>query len=127
MYAEACFKLNNNTADSEAIAAMNRVRSRSRDGSPESLITMPDYDANMTFRDILDERKRELGFELIRWFDLSRTGQLIDVLNDPATYMSGGQQIRPKLTDERVYLYPIPQGQMDTSSNKEGFFQNPGY
>ena len=33
----------------------------------------------------------------------------------------------PAKIDEHDYLWPIPQQQIDRSTNKEGFFQNPEY
>ena len=31
------------------------------------------------------------------------------------------------LINEDKYLFPLPQAQVDRSTNKDGFFQNPGY
>jgi hypothetical protein len=111
MYAEACYKVNSNTADAETVRCMNLIRDRAR---------------GTTLHNILNERKLELCFESIRWFDLARTGKLIEIFNNPAT-SSTGQQQRPLLTDEKCYLLPIPQNQIDVSTDKTGFFQNCGY
>src|SRR5690554_4715062 len=76
--------------------------------SPETL--------NMDF--ILDERARELLGELTRWFDLVRTGKLIERVKkfNPVAAV----EIQPFHV-----LRPIPQDQIDRTSVE--FSQNPGY
>lgn len=67
---------------------------------------------------ILDERGRELIGEQFRWFDLVRTGKLLERvrLHNP----EGAEHIAPKHV-----LRPVPQDQIDRSSNP--FPQNKGY
>jgi starch-binding outer membrane protein, SusD/RagB family len=67
---------------------------------------------------ILDERARELLGELMRWFDLVRTGKLIErvKLHNPGA----AANIEP-----HHVLRPIPQNQIDRTSTE--FPQNPGY
>lgn len=66
---------------------------------------------------ILDERGRELYGEMQRWFDLKRTGTLLDRV----------KRYNPEATGLKDYhlLRPIPQSEIDRSSNKVP--QNPGY
>jgi len=75
---------------------------------------------------ILDERARELCGEQQRWFDLKRTGTLVErvrLYNGAAA---------PNIQSFHL-LRPIPQPQMDAVTNKtagpdpEGFWQNTGY
>jgi starch-binding outer membrane protein, SusD/RagB family len=88
---------------------------------------LPGHTANMqitpgqvTLDFILDERAREFAGEQTRWFDLKRTGKLVErvkALNpDAAPYIQAFHVVRP-----------IPQAQIDAVSNKDEFKQNDGY
>jgi len=69
---------------------------------------------------ILDERARELMGEYTRWFDLKRTGKLIErtTLMNPWTAAVGQME-------EKHYLRPIPLSEIDRSL--PSIAQNPGY
>ena len=75
---------------------------------------------------ILDERARELCGEQQRWFDLKRTGKLVERLT--AYNGTAGLNIKAFHT-----LRPIPTPQIDAVTNlttgpdPEGFWQNEGY
>lgn len=88
---------------------------------------------------ILDERTRELAGEHMRWFDLKRTGKLLErVSADPAVgtgapalynrqYNGGAPaagQLAP-MPQEYHLLRPIPQGSIDAVVGD--YPQNPGY
>ena len=62
---------------------------------------------------ILNERRLELAFEGQRWFDLVRTGKLIEVMR------SDGYNVSKK-----NLLFPLPQSEIDRDPN---LTQNPGY
>ncbi|MGV3541231.1 MAG: RagB/SusD family nutrient uptake outer membrane protein [Rufibacter sp.] len=116
IYAEAQNELNGPTA--EAYKAVNMVRRRAFKENIESATAQPhDLPTGLTkdqFRDaILQERAWEFDFEWKRWFDLVRTKKLIEVMKPS----------RP-LIEEKHYLYPIPQAQIDVNPN---MVQNPGY
>lgn len=68
---------------------------------------------------ILDEKGREFCGEFIRWFDLKRTGKLVERtrLHNPDA---------ASIQDFHV-LRPIPQAEIDAITNKTEFTQNPGY
>jgi hypothetical protein len=97
---------------------LNIVRKRAALPGKTTNMTVAASDVTLNF--ILDERARELGGEQLRWFDLKRTGTLIDrvkALNpDAAVNIQSYHTLRP-----------IPQSQLDAVTNKTKFKQNPGY
>ncbi len=70
---------------------------------------------------ILDERGRELVGEQLRWFDLVRTGKLLERVK-AHNHPLASQNIEPK-----HMLRPLPQDQIDRVSNPGDFPQNTGY
>jgi len=113
--AEAAFKNNDKVA---AAGYLNTIRTRA--ALPGRVAQMQITDADVTLDFILDERARELGGEQLRWFDLKRTGKLIDRVK--AMNPDAALNIQPFHV-----LRPIPQSQLDAVTNKSVFKQNPGY
>lgn len=76
--------------------------------------------ANINIDMILDERARELMGEYMRWYDLKRTGKLIDRTKawNPWTNFKG------EISDKHL-VRPIPQHEIDRSS--PSISQNKGY
>jgi hypothetical protein len=119
--AEAYMKKGDNAT---AVAYMNTLRVRAakagandeETNSHKEAMKITAGDMNIDF--ILDERGRELVGEQLQWFDLKRTNKLLERvrLHNP----QGGPNI-----EEKHKLRPIPQDQIDRSSNN--FPQNPGY
>ncbi|HEU4554697.1 MAG TPA: RagB/SusD family nutrient uptake outer membrane protein [Chitinophaga sp.] len=109
-----------------AVTLLNTLRMRAaRVGStPEETAAhqeaMKVTEAQLTPDFLLDERDREMVGEQTRWFDLKRTGKLLErvKLHNP----DAGNNIQPK-----HLLRPIPQDQIDRVSNPGDFPQNPGY
>lgn len=90
----------------EGLTAINLVRTRA--GLPNLTAATPNFtDA------VIKERRYELAFEDDRWFDLKRTGKLI---NNPALLAKG---IKPF-----NILLPIPQAERDANP---ALVQNMGY
>jgi len=111
--AEAYFKVGNNVKAAEMI---NAIRTRAAWPGKEAAmqITSADVDLNL----ILEERALELDGEMQRWFDLTRTGTLVERVK--AYNAEGAANIK----DYHV-LRPIPQDQIDRTEG--GYEQNDGY
>ncbi|WP_426060903.1 RagB/SusD family nutrient uptake outer membrane protein [Hymenobacter sp. B1770] len=134
--AEANMYLGNTAA---AVGFINTIRQRA--GAPGRKNEMNITAAQLNIDFILDERSRELGGEGMRWFDLVRTGKLIERVQAhvPAfvaskTSPTGGtdnygsnaaRNIVAGRTPEQFYLRPIPQQEIDRTGGK--ITQNPGY
>jgi hypothetical protein len=113
--AEAELKINK--PDSAAYY-LNVIRTRAAIPGHEN--DMKITGAQVTLDFILDERARELAGEQLRWFDLKRTGKLVDRIL--AMNPDAAQFIKPTHS-----IRPIPQDQLDAVSNKDEFRQNEGY
>ena len=113
--AEAYFKAGDNAT---ALARLNAVRTRSS-ATPATALTI-DY--------ILDERAREMLGEYNRWFDLKRTGKLVEraSLYHYKIRANGGAASFVGTGGALKILRPIPQDAIDLNQNKN-FPQNPGY
>jgi starch-binding outer membrane protein, SusD/RagB family len=111
MYAEAKLKAGQN--DASALQALNDVRARFGG------VLAPK--ATLDMNAIMYERKAELGFEGLRFFDIRRWKigtQAMTGLIDP---------IAAKYTfdETKFYLWPIPQAEINIMGT--AFGQNPGY
>ncbi|MEJ6980610.1 RagB/SusD family nutrient uptake outer membrane protein [Pedobacter sp. P351] len=113
--AEASMKLNNNAAAADFVNAL-----RQRAALPGKYQDFKVAAGDITLDFILDERARELAGEQLRWFDLKRTGKLVERLNkynpEAAATVKSYHNLRP-----------IPQVEIDVIQNKSEFTQNPGY
>ena len=106
MYAEA---LNENGKHQQAIPFLNQVRTRAGlEGYPNTMSQTETRDA------IVLERRLELSFEGVRWFDLVRTGKAYEVMKDKG--------MAPYMT-----VFPIPLSQVQIINDPTIFPQNPGY
>ncbi|MCZ4245502.1 RagB/SusD family nutrient uptake outer membrane protein [Pedobacter punctiformis] len=107
----------------EAIAIINQIRARARKsvsatGTVPSAGTLPDRAASTDKATIkawlISERRVELGFESQRMQDLKRWKLAKSVMTS-----------KGKNFQDKHYLYPIPQGEVDASAGT--LKQNPGY
>jgi tetratricopeptide (TPR) repeat protein len=105
MLAEA---LNENGKTTEALTYLNQVRARA------GLTGYSNLTKDATRANIYLERRLELSFEGVRWFDLVRTGQAY------ATLQKDG--MLPYMT-----VFPIPLSQIQLINNPTIFPQNEGY
>jgi hypothetical protein len=102
----------------EALEYINTVRRRAALPGRETEMEVTADQLNIDF--ILDERARELAGEQMRWFDLKRTGKLVERVREH------NPDAAPYIQDYHV-LRPIPQADIDAVTNKDEFKQNPGY
>jgi hypothetical protein len=111
--AEARFKLGNSTGAAEDI---NVIRTRAAFPGKEANMQITPGDVTLNF--ILDERARELDAEQCRWYDLTRTGTLVDRVKLYNPQAAAG------VSAYHVHR-PIPQTQIDRTLG--GYEQNCGY
>ncbi|HMQ06027.1 MAG TPA: RagB/SusD family nutrient uptake outer membrane protein [Saprospiraceae bacterium] len=116
--AEAAFRLGNSGLAAEYI---NVIRRRAAFPGMQSQMEITPAQVSIDF--ILDERSREHAGEQMRWFDLVRTGRLIDRVRQHNPDAVGIQSFH--------VLRPIPQGfidlAVDPTQANERYPQNPGY
>ena len=74
---------------------------------------------------ILKERRVEFCFEVQRYFDLLRTGTLVNQIQVKQGVIINATRIsKHPITNKDIYLLPIPQNERDNNSKMT---QNPGY
>jgi hypothetical protein len=100
----------------EAVPFVNAVRRRA--AKPGFATAMDVTAADLTLDFVLDERSRELAGESMRWFDLVRTGKLVERVQK--YNREGAAGVQPFHT-----LRPIPITQIERTTTP--FPQNPGY
>lgn len=103
----------------QAVTYINKLRRRAAYPGSEAQMDITPAQISLDF--ILDERGRELLGEQFRWFDLVRTGKLVERVR------KYNAQAAPYIQDYHV-LRPIPQSQIDlTEGGAAAFPQNMGY
>ncbi|MEX2369889.1 MAG: RagB/SusD family nutrient uptake outer membrane protein, partial [Bacteroidales bacterium] len=108
MAAEA---LNENNNPNDALIYLNQVRERARGDNNTILPDITETDKTLLRELIWRERRHELAFETIRFFDLQRQGRMAEVLG-PQGFVEGKHEIMP-----------IPQTEIDLSEGN--MQQNP--
>jgi starch-binding outer membrane protein, SusD/RagB family len=100
----------------DAVSYINKVRERAAypTGDPAAMDISA---ADLSIDFILDERSRELCGELMRWFDLVRTGKLIERVK------SFNPEAAPNIQPKHI-LRPIPQAQLDATVTGEPYNNN---
>lgn len=111
--AEARLSQGNTTGAAEDI---NVIRTRAAVPGQEAAIQITPAEVTLDF--LLDERARELVGEGHRWWDLARTGTLVERTR---LHNTGAA---PNIQDYHI-VRPIPQNQIDRTLG--GYAQNPGY
>jgi hypothetical protein len=115
MYAEASNEVAfDDSPTSPALQALNQVRTRSYTAGAYSNADFSDQDA---FRDaVFLERRLEFPMEMQRYFDLIRSGKMIEAIS------------RIGITiDSHDLLFPVPNSEVTLRNDPAKFPQNPGY
>ena len=99
----------------EGIELVNKIRRRAGISELPASIT-----ADRFAECVMDERRRELAGEGIRWHDIVRTGHFIDYITKAYTTESETAQSILSNIKYGMYLYPIPEEQMLV---REGLYQ----
>lgn len=110
MAAEA---LNENDKPGLALVHLNDVRERARGGDETILPDIEETDKDLLREIIWKERRAELAFENIRYYDLKRQGRMTEILGDLG------------FTEDLNELLPVPQQEIDLSGNT--WIQNPNW
>jgi hypothetical protein len=108
MAAEA---LNENNKPDQALIYLNQVRARARNGNAGILPDITTTDKEALRLAIYEERRIELAFEGLRFWDLVRTNRAKEVLG-PKGFVEGKNE-----------LFPVPQSEIDVSEGT--IIQNP--
>lgn len=118
MYLIAAEAAMNQSRNSDAAQYITDLRVRAIKPGKEAQMAVAAGDIDLNF--ILEERAKELAGEGFRWYDLKRTGTLLDRVK---LY---NKDAAPNIKEFHL-LRPIPQTQIDRVSNPGDFLQNPGY
>jgi tetratricopeptide (TPR) repeat protein len=106
MLAEA---MNENGKTQDGISYLNQIRERA------GVSVYPTTMSQIETRDaIAKERRLELSFEGVRWFDLVRTGKVYEVMNEFGM-------------NEYMNVFPLPLSQVQLINDPAILPQNPGY
>jgi starch-binding outer membrane protein, SusD/RagB family len=100
----------------EAYEAINKVRERARNGNTSVLPDLSGLDQTAFRQAILNERRHEFVNEGQRWYDLVRTGNLVEYVK-----RAKGDKANPSDFNS---VFPIPQRELDINKN---LTQNLGY
>jgi hypothetical protein len=111
-----------NTVVNRAVGGSTADADMANDPNDLSSTTAKSYRAvgSVTIEMIMDERARELMGEGLRWYDLKRTGTLINRSKAFNPWIGALNFIK-----EHHYLRPIPLSEIDLANNAVS--QNPGY
>jgi len=118
--AEAKWKSGDAPGAYNNLLTLANKRSKNGDGAAMLASYGINSGADLTLEYFLDERAREFAGEQLRWFDLKRTGTLVQRMKQYA----GNSQARTNFS-EKFTLRPIPQVQIDATG--EPSYQNPDY
>jgi hypothetical protein len=111
--------MENGSPTSAAYDAVNRIRRRAygKDLNSPSSVDLASGMSLQQFRDaVIQERAKEFFAEGKRYWDLKRTGKLIDVVSQTGDPVS-----------EQYMLWPLPREEIDANDSLSASDQNPGW
>lgn len=103
----------------DAVKYINAVRERAAYPNPNPQ-RMDITAGDLSIEFIMDERTRELCGEMMRWWDLVRTGTLLDRVR------KYNADVKDNIVPKHL-LRPIPQQQIDAVVTGPAYTQNPGW
>ncbi|WP_343614622.1 RagB/SusD family nutrient uptake outer membrane protein [Flavobacterium sp.] len=119
--AEALNEINPGTT--EADGYVNRVRARARNKAGKQVSFPANVTPGLSKADfkkmVIDERRLELAFEYIRWYDIKR------LKNGPEVFGPNGLEPHANFNPEKDYLWPLPGTELAINPNLKP--NNPGY
>lgn len=118
--AEASLLQGNTTGSYNYLLTLANARAVGNDGAALLAGYGVNSGADIDIDFILDERARELATEHTRWFDLKRTGKLVE-------RVSAHNPDAARFIQEHHNLRFVPQAMLDALYNAEEFGNNPGY
>jgi hypothetical protein len=122
MYAEV---LNEKVGPAAALPYINSTRTRAGLSALSAAEVANKHQMRMA---IEKERRLEFAFENHRWFDLIRTGRVIEVMhehwNNETYYADIVAETGPIVLNESLILLPVPQKEIDIN---QAITQNVGY
>lgn len=121
MYAEATNQISGPSA--EAVAIIDKVRNRA--GLPK-LTSAQTTDKEAFLTAIKHERRIEFAYEGLRWNDLIRWNDGVEVMNKFFQSTDEGNGLYTVEGDWR-YIYAIPQEEITRYGNTNKMWQNPEY
>lgn len=117
LIAAECEIMRSDGSKDKAADYINVIRQRAAIPGHEAEMRIDAKDMSLEF--ILEERARELCGEFMRWFDLKRTGKLVEYVKE---HNPDIPLIQPYHT-----VRPIPRMFLDSILNPDEFGQNEGY
>lgn len=117
--AEAALKLDDKINAAKYINLL-RERARNKENSVAGALDITPEQVTLDF--VLEERTRELLAEHCRWADLARTGTLMDRIRK---YDNG--RAFENITEDKHWLRPVPQVQIDRVTAGTPYPQNPNW
>jgi starch-binding outer membrane protein, SusD/RagB family len=111
--------LNELDRTAEALPLINRVRERARNKGGR-IVSFPANLSGLTKDDfrkaVIEERRIELAFEFVRWFDIKRL-KLAGITANDGVFNKDGFEPQSSFNPSKHYLLPFPQSELALNPN----------